>query len=638
MAGILEVLAQNALVAGALAALATLVLAVLGRPAVAHALFLIALAKLVTPVWVGLPLLESAIEADRVGPDELLWNVPAGTAPDLAAEIPPRLAAVAAVPADGVPVGDLLTVLWIAGMVSVTLLAVRRRRRFAVLLSRADRAPAGVRGLAGGLAARLGLRRVPDLRVVDARIAPMVFAHRGGATVLLPRVAVEALDEAELSGVLAHELAHLANRDHWTRRLEALVAIVHWWNPIAWWLRRGLRDCEELRCDARAITVLDRGARHYGRSILKTVSYVDGDLSGLPLAVSALGGPGSLKKRLTMIAENKIEDRLSRLGRATLALSAAALLPLGLTAQDPGAKDASRAAKIEQIRALLQELKKEVQTESGAGQAAAEKAEKAGSTKAEAAPDRPQVRILRGDGEERRVFVIGGEGRAGTLEGGGGDGGPVEVRVLRQVDEDGAVREVLRHEVRRVTDRAERHEHGHEQEVPAKWIEVRIGEDGQPARIEVDGKQIDGGHMAIVLRQGKGMPFLVWKSGDGAAEGAEVDVDVEGLEDLPTFLRSAEAKAEGAAPQARAFVFPGQVGGLAELPAEIRSLVEASTKAAGAAAITLRGHPGEEVEVVEKKAARAEDDTEALRDQLQKLERQLRALEKQLEQLRGKNV
>ena len=40
--------------------------------------------------------------------------------------------------------------------------------------------------------------------------------------------------------VLAHELAHLTRRDHWTSWLELVVQAFHFWNPLFWLARRQL--------------------------------------------------------------------------------------------------------------------------------------------------------------------------------------------------------------------------------------------------------------------------------------------------------------------------------------------------------------------------------------------------------------
>ena len=70
------------------------------------------------------------------------------------------------------------------------------------------------------------------------------------ATLLWPANLAERLDDAARRAVLAHELAHLKRRDHWTAWLEVVVACLWWWHPVVWWARRELRHYAELACDA----------------------------------------------------------------------------------------------------------------------------------------------------------------------------------------------------------------------------------------------------------------------------------------------------------------------------------------------------------------------------------------------------
>ena len=80
----------------------------------------------------------------------------------------------------------------------------------------------------------------------------------------------------EQDAVLAHELAHLKRRDHWVRRLEAIVLGLYWWYPGAWWARRQLERAEEECCDAwcrlgAAVSrgFLCRGARGHGSLLVR---------------------------------------------------------------------------------------------------------------------------------------------------------------------------------------------------------------------------------------------------------------------------------------------------------------------------------------------------------------------------------
>ena len=78
-----------------------------------------------------------------------------------------------------------------------------------------------------------------------------VLAHGLWLLVLLKLVPPSFVDfQEQRDAVLIHELAHLKRRDHWVRRLEAVVLGLDWWNPVAWWARREIEKAEEECCNA----------------------------------------------------------------------------------------------------------------------------------------------------------------------------------------------------------------------------------------------------------------------------------------------------------------------------------------------------------------------------------------------------
>ena len=84
----------------------------------------------------------------------------------------------------------------------------------------------------------LGIRTDVQLRVRDSHGMPGVWGLRL-PVILLPQDC-DVWTDARCRDVLAHELAHVARRDVLILLLAHLVCAVHWYNPLAWMLKRRL--------------------------------------------------------------------------------------------------------------------------------------------------------------------------------------------------------------------------------------------------------------------------------------------------------------------------------------------------------------------------------------------------------------
>ena len=184
------------------------------------------------------------------------------------------------------------------------------------------------------MARELGLARIPDIRTTTARVTPMVWWAGGRVRILIPSFLLTELDREELRSILAHELAHVRRRDHLVRWIEWLACSVFWWNPVAWWASRQLRDAEESCCDGLALAASGSDPRSYANALLRVADLAATSRTlGAPVLASPAGGPGRtdmLERRLKMIIATDPTSPAPRHRRGAGWLAVLCMLPLGL--------------------------------------------------------------------------------------------------------------------------------------------------------------------------------------------------------------------------------------------------------------------------------------------------------------------
>ena len=295
-----------------------------GRPALAHALWLLLLGALLVPPLVSIPLF------------------PPQASPPAVVPVAGFLEVEPTVPASSILLGWLkaygpsgLIWLWFLGTASVLGWTLVRALRFHGSLVRASAAaPVSVQRMARRISGKLGLKTVPAIHTTDAQLSPMVWWAGGKVRVLLPSTLIAEMDAAELRCVLVHELAHIRRRDHLVRWLEWLACTAFWWNPVAWWARRKLRAAEELCCDALALASSQVSPRAYARSLLRAIDLVsDRPAATAPAFASTAHGRervNSLEQRFRMIVADTPSPSLSARLRLAIRCGALCLLAVGL--------------------------------------------------------------------------------------------------------------------------------------------------------------------------------------------------------------------------------------------------------------------------------------------------------------------
>jgi Zn-dependent protease with chaperone function len=207
-------------------------------------------------------------------------------------------------------------------------------RRSATLAAQATEPPPAIAPLLEECAAAFG-SRVPVL--VSGQVGvPSTF---GIATpvVILPARLVAHARAAELRGILAHELSHVARNDCAMNLFCELVALPLGFHPSVRFLKRRVGGAREAACDQAAAAFV--GSRAYARTLLGVAKEA---CRAKPLA-GALGAldNNSLEERMKKILET--HNLIGR--RAAVGLLAAGVLGLGLAAR--GASEVAVAFSVE---------------------------------------------------------------------------------------------------------------------------------------------------------------------------------------------------------------------------------------------------------------------------------------------------
>lgn len=336
------------------------------RPAVVHVLWLLVLIKLVTPslVHIALPV-SDAVNSDaskepatsssaymptagRVSEQRSQAVAPAALVSRerrTSTAVRETLATTIASPSNWRPA---VFSLWLMGALAWGAIVVTSAVRFRRLIRAACPASRELTDRAGDVAAKLGLRGLPTISLVSARVPPMLWATLfGRPQLILPEELWARFDASQQEAVLAHELAHWKRLDHWVRRLEAIVMGLYWWYPVTWWTRRQLERAEEECCDAWVVWALPSAAGSYAEALVATAAFLSGLRQPLPPGASGAGRTRPLKRRLNMILRDRSAGPVARttpLVVLSLGLFALPFLPALGSAQQAGSPGTSAPA------------------------------------------------------------------------------------------------------------------------------------------------------------------------------------------------------------------------------------------------------------------------------------------------------
>ena len=207
-------------------------------------------------------------------------------------------------------------------------LAASRLARFGRWVRRARPAPEPLQAVVRQMAERFGLRRPPEVRILDAQVPPLLWFLCGRAVIVLPAGLLEQLDEKGRSFLVAHELAHYCRGDHWVRWAEAarpgalLVA-----SGDVGGLRRRLHQTEEQCCDDWVVRVMPGDAKAYAHTLVTAVEFLSVARPRLPALACGMDEVGTLRRRIEMVLAGPLPRGMPWLGVVAVVLLAAATLP-----------------------------------------------------------------------------------------------------------------------------------------------------------------------------------------------------------------------------------------------------------------------------------------------------------------------
>jgi beta-lactamase regulating signal transducer with metallopeptidase domain len=189
---------------------------------------------------------------------------------------------------------------------------VHRLRRDALPISPSEIGMAGS-GMAGSIIAPPHRVVLLESKAIDDPVTVGVFHP----AIILPRKVIPALDEPELTAILAHEYGHIRRKDFLVHLLCQLTALPLAWHPGIQYLMSKISQTRELACDDYAAVRLGKRIA-YARSLLR-------------LASLCLQGPRSNAMGLGIFDGDNLEDRIMMLTEKRTSLSRAGLVGLALT-------------------------------------------------------------------------------------------------------------------------------------------------------------------------------------------------------------------------------------------------------------------------------------------------------------------
>jgi beta-lactamase regulating signal transducer with metallopeptidase domain len=221
--------------------------------------------------------------------------------------------------------------LWLTGLAIHAVRLVSAYMRLRGVVRRSTRLPEDEEEMATRVAAALGLKRVPRIRLSEEIATPLV-AGLARATVLIPASALAGLSRRERAMAMGHEFAHIRRRDLLFAWVPAIAERLFFFHPMARLAAREYAAERESACDALVLDTMDVAPHEYGGMLVRL------GIAGASPAFTMGGSPlsvASLRRRLDMLHDaTSIRSSRTTIALVTL-IAILPVVPLRVVARTP---------------------------------------------------------------------------------------------------------------------------------------------------------------------------------------------------------------------------------------------------------------------------------------------------------------
>lgn len=146
---------------------------------------------------------------------------------------------------------------------------------------------------------RFQIRRPVQLLSYHENISPFTSGCLR-RKIVLPAFLLASGDAAMLEIVIAHEMAHIRRHDNLLLKMQAVVQIVYFFNPLVWFVASRLNLFRECLCDSLVISAAHQEPRQYFTGLLKALRHINDPISTMP----AMAELGSIKRKMAFRFSN----------------------------------------------------------------------------------------------------------------------------------------------------------------------------------------------------------------------------------------------------------------------------------------------------------------------------------------------
>lgn len=192
--------------------------------------------------------------------------------------------------------------LWLAGVIFMLAYHGLRHRHFMKIVGRWSEAVTTpeILNLMDALKKEQGIKAKIECKTCSGISSPMMVGFFR-PVILMPSIQ---LSENELIFILRHELTHFKRRDLWYKTIVLAATVLHWFNPIVYFMARATSVQCEIACDALVLENENMQTRkQYGETIIAVVR--GGKAHQTALSTNFYGGKRGMKNRIASMLDGK---------------------------------------------------------------------------------------------------------------------------------------------------------------------------------------------------------------------------------------------------------------------------------------------------------------------------------------------